>query len=255
MKLSVVIPAHNEAGSIADTLRPLRDVLAREGIPHEIVVVNDNSSDRTGAVLEELKHEIPGLRRVDNAPPNGFGLAVRKGLESVEGDVAAVMMADGSDSPEDLVKFYRKIEEGYDCAFGSRFLPGSLIVDYPKHKLYLNRLVNYGIRMLFNLPYNDVTNAFKMYRVEVLHGLRPYLSHHFNLTVELPLKSIIRGYSYAVVPNSWRNRKAGVSKLKLKEMGSRYLFIVMYIWLEHLLARGDYHRKHRVSEPVKPTHV
>jgi dolichol-phosphate mannosyltransferase len=252
VKLSVVIPAHNEAESLPETLRPLRDVLAREGIPHEIVVVNDNSSDRTGEVLDALRAEIPGLRRVDNAPPNGFGLAVRKGLESAEGEVVAVMMADGSDAPEDLVKFYRKIEEGYDCAFGSRFIAGARVVDYPPHKLHLNRLFNNGIRALFGLPYNDVTNAFKMYRAEVIQGLRPFLSHHFNLTVELPLKAIIRGYSYAVVPNSWRNRKAGVSGLRLKEMGSRYLFIVIYCFIEKWLCSQDYSKNKSVRPRPGP---
>ena len=103
-------------------------------------------------------------------------------------------------------------------------------------------MVNYGIRMLFNLPYNDVTNAFKMYRIEVVHGLRPFLSHHFNLTVELPLKAVIRGHSFKVIPISWTNRAAGTSKLQLQEMGSRYLFIVLYAFLERHLSRGDYRR-------------
>jgi dolichol-phosphate mannosyltransferase len=183
------------------------------------------------------------LRWIDNPPPNGFGLAVRHGLENAAGDAVAVVMADGSDAPRDVVKYYRKMQEGYDCVFGSRFMPGSEIVDYPLFKRVLNRGVNFGIRMLFGLRYNDVTNAFKMYRIEVLQGLKPYLSHHFNLTVELPLKAIVRGYTYAVVPNGWYNRKAGVSKLKIKEMGSRYLFIIIYCFIEKWLAPKDYQKK------------
>jgi dolichol-phosphate mannosyltransferase len=73
--------------------------------------------------------------------------------------------------------------------------------------------------------------------------MQPLISPHFNLTVEMPLKAIIRGYSYAVIPISWTNRLAGESKLKIKEMGSRYLFIVLYLWLERTLSRGDYHRR------------
>lgn len=245
MKLSVVIPARNEADSIGPVLHALHRALVEAAIPHELLVVNDNSRDRTATVLTELEAELPTLRHVDNAPPNGFGLAVRAGLERASGDVVAVVMADGSDSPEDLVRFYRKIGEGYDCVFGSRFVPGAAVVDYPPFKLWLNRAFNTGIRVLFGLRYNDVTNAFKMYRIEVVHGLKPFLSHHFNLTVELPLKAIVRGYSYAVLPNRWRNRTAGASSLKLKEMGSRYLFIVMYCLLERWLSAGDYRKRRR----------
>lgn len=217
--------------------------MAENGIPHEILVVNDNSRDHTGKVLEELQKEIESLRVIFNPGPNGFGLAVRKGLENIQGDAAVIVMADGSDSPHDVVRFYRKMLEGYDCVFGSRFIPGAKVRDYPFVKLRLNRIFNLMIRALFGFKYNDVTNAFKMYRADVLQGLKPFLSHHFNLTVELPLKAIIRGYSYAVLPNSWQNRKSGESKLKIKEMGSRYLFIVIYCFIEKWLCSRDYLKK------------
>jgi dolichol-phosphate mannosyltransferase len=185
-----------------------------------------------------------GSGRVPPSIPNGFGVAVRLGIENATGDAIAIMMADGSDSPHDLVCCYRKLVEGYDCVFGSRFISGSKVIDYPRHKLALNRLANWFIRALFRVQFNDYTNAFKLYRREVIQGMQPLISLHFNVTVEMPLKAIVRGYRFAVVPISWTNRKAGVSKLKIQEMGSRYLFIILYLWLERLLARGDYHRKH-----------
>ena len=240
MKLSVVIPAHNESEGITPTLEALFKHLNEESIEHEILVVNDNSTDNTEAVLQELQTTIPTLRIKNNTPPNGFGFAVRCGLEHFEGDCVAIMMADASDLPEDLVRFYHKLQEGYDAVFGSRFIRGGSTEDYPQAKLYLNRLANVFIQVLFALPYNDTTNAFKLYRKEALEGLKPFLSHHFNLTVELPLKIITRGYSYAVLPNSWINRKTGKSKLKIKEMGSRYLFVVLYCLIEKWLAAGDY---------------
>jgi dolichol-phosphate mannosyltransferase len=238
--LSVVIPAHNEEGHIADTVLGLADTLRRAGIDYEIVVVNDNSNDATERILVSLSASDPGVRYLNNEPPNGFGLAVRRGLAEFRGEAVALVMADGSDDPADLVAFYRKLNGGYDCVFGSRFVRGGRVSDYPKLKLVLNRLANLMIRSLFLLPYNDVTNAFKLYRRSAIAGIQPLLSHHFNLTVELPLKCIIRGYRYAVLPNSWKNRKEGVSKLRIKEMGSRYLFIILYCWLEHMLSRGDY---------------
>ena len=255
MNLSVVIPAHNEAEVIEPTLRGLIEQLGPEGIEYEIVVVDDASSDGTGDIVRRLGEEAPQIRVVRNEAPNGFGFAVRKGLESFEGDAVVIVMADGSDDPRDVILYYRVLEAGYDCAFGSRFMPGAAVHDYPRIKLFMNRIVNAGIRMLFRHGYNDTTNAFKAYRREVIENLRPLLSHHFNMTVELPLKAITRGFSYAIVPTSWTNRAAGTSKLQLNEMGSRYLFIVLYVFLEDHLSRGDYRRPAAavVERPVAQT--
>lgn len=243
MKLSIVIPAYNEESCIESTVTALNDELRKENIPHEILIVNDNSSDRTPEILKRLSTDREEIRFITNFPPhNGFGFAIRKGLENFIGDVVAIYMADASDLPQDVVRFYAKIVEGADCCFGNRWSKGGNVVDYPKHKLYLNRFTNYFISLLFQMRYLDTTNAFKMYRREVIEGLKPFLSHHFNLTVELPLKAMIRGYSYAVVPNTWINRTTGVSKLKIKEMGSRYLFIIIYCFIEKWLSRGDYKR-------------
>jgi dolichol-phosphate mannosyltransferase len=249
--LSVVIPAHNEEGHIEATVEGLAATLRRADITYEIVVVNDNSSDATERILARLSAADRGVRYVNNPAPNGFGLAVRRGLAEFRGEAAAIVMADGSDDPADLVAFYRKLESGYDCVFGSRFIRGGRVVDYPKLKLVLNRFANLIIRMLFLLRYNDVTNAFKLYRRSAIAGAQPLLSHHFNLTVELPLKCIIRGCCYAVLPNSWKNRKQGISKLRIKEMGSRYLFIILYCWLERMLSRGDY----RDQQPYRETQL
>jgi dolichol-phosphate mannosyltransferase len=241
--LSVVIPAHNEEGCIGSTVRGLYETLQKEGIAHEIVVINDNSRDTTEAILIELQRTIPTLRYVSNPPPNGFGFAVRAGLSRFTGDAVAVYMADASDRPEDLVRYWRTLwEKNADCVFGNRWAKGARVVDYPQHKLFINRFANVFIAFLMGIRYYDTTNAFKMYRRHVIEGIQPLLSHHFNLTIELPLKAIVRGYSYAVVPNDWINRKTGISKLKIQEMGSRYLFILLYCLLEKALSRGDYHR-------------
>jgi dolichol-phosphate mannosyltransferase len=250
--LSVVIPAHNEAEVIEPTLRGLIAQLGPAGIDFEIVVVDDASRDGTGDVVRRVAEEEPRVRLVRNEAPNGFGFAVRTGLEAFTGDSVAIVMADGSDDPRDVVLYHRVLEAGYDCAFGSRFMPGATVHDYPKFKLLMNRVVNTGIRALFRHGYNDTTNAFKAYRREVIENLRPLLSHHFNMTVELPLKAITRGFSYAIVPTSWTNRAAGTSKLQLNEMGSRYLFIVLYVFLEDHLSRGDYRRQASTAPPERP---
>jgi dolichol-phosphate mannosyltransferase len=246
--LSVVIPAHNEEGHLRGTVEGVVAALEAAMIRYEILVVDDNSIDRTAKIARDLAQANPAVRCVSADPPNGFGFAVRRGLADFRGDAVAIFMADGADAPVDLVAFYRKLQEGYDCVFGSRFRRGGCAQGYPILKLTLNRLGNRFIQLLFRISCDDISNAFKMYRRAVIAGIQPLLARHFNLTVELPLKSIVRGYRYAVVPNSWINRKQGVSKFKIKEMGSRYFFIVLYCFLEKSLGKGDLSSSTQIRE-------
>ena len=241
--LSIVIPARDEEGCIESTVRHLHLELSLQSVPHEIVVVDDGSTDHTWEILGRLLHEIPALAPVQNPGPHGFGRAIIYGLDHSRGDAVVIMMADESDDPRDVVRYWHILNEGWDCVFGSRFIQGGGVIDYPRFKLFMNRRVNWFIRLLFRIKLNDTTNAFKAYRRSVIDGCRPFLSPHFNLTVEIPLKAIIRGYRWTVMPITWRNRTTGVPKLKLKEMGSRYLFIILYCWLEKYFSRGDYKKK------------
>ena len=237
MKLSVVIPARDEESCIADTLNALTAVLSERAMPYEIIVVDDGSRDDTVHIVSSVAAVRDNVRLVENPGPHGFGLAVRYGISYATGDAIAIFMADASDDPADLVTYYGKLQEGYDCVFGSRFVRGGRVIDYPGHKLVLNRLANWFIKFIFRIDFNDTTNAFKCYRREAIDGMQPLISPHFNLTVEMPLKAIIRGFSYAVVPIKWTNRATGVSKLKIKEMGSRYLFIVIIFSLMNSIFR------------------
>jgi dolichol-phosphate mannosyltransferase len=250
--LSVVIPARDEEGSVGTTVEHLHQTLAAAGIAHEIVVVNDGSRDGTWDLLQKLQAQIPELHPVNNEGPNGFGRAIVRGLDAMRGDAVIIMMADESDSAEDAVGYWHKLNEGYECVFGSRFIPGGAVIDYPRFKLFMNRVVNFFIRILFRIKLNDTTNAFKAYRREVVEGCRPLIAPHFNLTVELPLKAIVRGFTWTVMPITWKNRRTGVAKLKLKEMGSRYFFIIMYVWLEKFFSRGDYRRQIEHKDSDKP---
>ena len=285
--LSIIIPARDEEGCIASTVEHLHLELDLRGVPHEIIVVDDGSTDRTWPILQEEAnrlHSAPPARHavlprrkqieagvakreggspnsdppnplhtpqvtshkilhcVQNPAPHGFGRAIACGLEAMKGDAAVIMMADESDDCRDVVRYWEKLNEGYDCVFGSRFVKGGGTIDYPPIKLFMNRLANAFVRLLFRHGLNDTTNAFKAYRKEVIDGIRPILSPPFNITVELPLKAAVRGYNFAVIPITWRNRRSGVAKLKIREMGSRYLFIVLYVWLEKYFSRGDYQK-------------
>jgi dolichol-phosphate mannosyltransferase len=241
--LSVVIPARDEAGCICSTVEHLHLELRLHKVPHEIIVVDDGSRDRTWELLKELQSRLPALVPIQNEGLSGFGRAVSKGLTQTKGDAAVIMMADESDDCRDVVRYWEVLNQGWDCVFGSRFMKGGGVIDYPGFKLVLNRLANLFLKTMFAIRLNDTTNAFKAYRREVIEGCRPLISPHFNLTVELPLKAIVRGYSWTVIPITWRNRRTGVAKLKLREMGSRYLFSCLYVWLEKYFSCGDYRRR------------
>jgi dolichol-phosphate mannosyltransferase len=273
--LSVVIPARDEEGCIASTVQHLHLELELRGVPHEIIVVDDGSTDATWRILQEdagrlqthgvsvgrqdgvsvgnpsgtkiaqAGEERAVLRAIKNEGPHGFGRAITKGLDAMRGDAVVIFMADESDDCRDVVRYWEKLKEGYDCVFGSRFMKGGGTIDYPPVKLFMNRMANTFVRFMFRHGLNDTTNAFKAYRRDVIEGVRPILSPHFNITVELPLKAIVRGYNFAVIPITWRNRRHGVAKLKIKEMGSRYLFICLYVWLEKYFSRGDFHKSNR----------
>jgi dolichol-phosphate mannosyltransferase len=238
--LSIIIPARDEEECIASTVEHLTVELRLHGVPHEIVVVDDGSSDRTWEILQDLKNRLPVLVPVQNHGEHGFGRAVQCGLDHMQGDAAVIMMADESDDCRDVVRYWERLNEGWDCVFGSRFIKGGGTIDYPCSKLIINRAANKFLQLLFSIGLNDTTNAFKAYRKTVIDGCRPLIAPHFNLTVEIPLKSIVRGYSWTTIPITWRNRRTGEAKLKIKEMGSRYLFICLYVWLEKFFSSGDY---------------
>ena len=245
-KLSVIIPSRNEAENLPHCISEICKGLNSFKIDHEILIIDDGSNDTTEEVICELRSKFCTIRCIKNNGENGFGRAVRLGLENFSGDAVAIMMADRSDSTEDLIKYWNTLNTGTECVFGSRFIKESKVTDYPLVKLIINRIVNTLIRFAFKIKCNDITNAFKMYRREVIEGCKPFISPHFNLTVEIPLKAVIRGYSWKVVPISWKNRVKGVAKLKLKEMGSRYFFIIAYLWLEKYFSRGDYLRRNKM---------
>ena len=236
MIVHTIVPKKLQKTTLFNSFKELQKV------PHEIVVVDDHSTDKTWEILQAIAKENPRLRPVQNIGEPGFGRTIAWGLEEIRGDAVVIMMADESDDCRDVARYWQKLNEGWDCVFGSRFVKGGGVIDYPRIKLWINRLANRFLRTLFRIKLNDTTNAFKAYRKTVVDGCQPLISPHFNLTVELPLKAIVRGFSWTVIPISWKNRRAGVPKLKLKEMGSRYFFIIMYVWLEKFFSRGDYRR-------------
>jgi dolichol-phosphate mannosyltransferase len=245
MKMSVVIPARDEEECLRKSVEDILSELEKENIEHEILVVNDNSTDSTEDILKTLAERCPDrVRYINNSVPGGFGTAVSLGLSNIKGDIVVVAMGDASDDPGDIVKYFRTFEEkDCDCVFGSRFIKGSEVDDYPSFKLFVNRMANKFIKAIFGFKYNDTTNAFKAYKAEVIRAIMPITSRHFNVTVELPLKAIIRGFKYEVIPIKWYGRQSGVSKHRIKELGKKYLYTTLTVWLERLLLSDELKRK------------
>jgi dolichol-phosphate mannosyltransferase len=246
-KVAVVIPAYNEEAVIEPTVRALTRALDAAGLAHEVRVVDDQSTDSTWAILTRLAAEIPALQPIRNQGKGGYGLAVRAGLATFEGDAVIVSMADGSDDPGDVVAYARALAEGYDCAFGNRFSGQTQVQDYPLVKKVLNRAANTAIAYLTGYRhYRDFTNGFKGYRRHVVQAMSPLISADFNLTVEMSVKAVLSGARAKVIPNSWRDRDGGVSKFNVGRLGPRYLATIAYCLL------GDYIRRAGARERKAP---
>ena len=254
---SIVIPAYNESRNILETVPGLAGALRGESIPFELVIVNDNSIDDTGEIVVKLQQDYPEINLVNNPMPGGFGRAIRYGLDNITGEVVAIVMADLSDRPEDVVQCYRTIEEGWDCVFGSRFTSGSKVTNYPPVKLIIQRIVNNAIRLLFVTPFNDMTNAFKVYRRPVIDDISPLKAAHFNITIELSLSALIRRYRIKQIPIGWEGRTWGQSNLKLRAMGRRYLATLLKLWFERWLIVDDLliESQHKLSDSNKTTNI
>ena len=237
--LSVIIPTYNEEKSLGRTVNDLTIALQKEKVPYEIILVNDNSSDTTPEIIKGLMDNNSNIKTINRKPPGGFGRAIRSGMELVSGEAVVICMADSSDDPLDVIKYYNKLEEGYDCVFGSRFIKGSSVENYPVVKLLVNRIVNKIIQWLFWCKFNDLTNAFKAYRTEVIRSCGPYRACHFNMTLELSLSALARKYSICQVPINWYGRTWGSSNLSIRKMGRRYLVTLIKIYAEKVLISDD----------------
>ena len=235
MKLSIILPVRNEAKGISKTLDLICSGI--DQIDYEIIAVNDFSDDDTYDIISKKKDSINKIKLFDNAK-KGLGGAINLGIEKSNGNAICIMMADLSDDINDLKKYYEMIQsENVDAIFGSRFIKGSNVSDYPIKKLFLNRIFNYITKFIFLSDYNDFTNAFKIYKKKALIKTMPLISEDFNIFLEIPLKIISRKMNYKIIPIGWKNRKEGKAKFNMKELRSKYLFTLIYCFLEKILLK------------------
>ena len=227
--LSIIVPVRDESDSLESLMKYFSKNLSN--FEYEVLIINDFSEDDT---LEKAKNlfKEKNFRVFDNKK-KGLGGAINLGIKVAAGSYIAIMMADQSDDINDLIKYKSIISSGdYDAVLGSRFMKESKVLNYPIQKLFLNRIFNYFVGLIFWNSYNDYTNAFKIYKKKTLDEISPIISESFNIFLEIPLKIISRKYKYKIIPINWTGRTKGVSKFKIKELGSKYLFTLIYCFIE-----------------------
>ena len=237
MSLTVIIPVRNEEDLILNTLVEFQNSWLIN-IDHEIIIVNDNSTDKTKELVKNSDFDNLNILLIDNTKV-GLGSAIISGINNSSKQLVGIFMADMSDNLNDLKKYYEKMrsDNTLDAIFGSRFIRDSKITNYPKFKFLLNRIANNFIKIIFFSKYNDFTNAFKIYKKSTLLKLYPLVSENFNIFLELPLKIECRKFKYQIIPISWNGRESGKSKFNLKELGSKYIFTMLYCLLEKILLK------------------
>ena len=228
--LSIIVPVRNESENLNEIfhyfLKNLKD------LKFEVLIINDFSEDDTFLKAEQLSKEFNEFKVINN-DKKGLGGAINLGIKSSSGSNIAIMMADQSDSIDDLKKYNSILNsQNLDAVLGSRFLQDSKITGYPMGKLILNRIFNKFVSLIFWNKFNDYTNAFKIYKKKILLEIMPLISEDFNIFLEIPLKIISRNYKYEVIPLSWDGRKKGKSKFRIKELRSKYLFTLIYCFIE-----------------------
>jgi glycosyltransferase involved in cell wall biosynthesis len=214
--VSIVIPAYNEEQRILDTLNELHDHFSR--IPHEILVVMDGCTDRTGAMVEEFAGTHPTIRSVLHPVKLGKGGGIILGINHVLGNIIAVVDADGAVPPHDVARMIDIVADGTDCVISSRYMPGSVIhTAQPWHRILASRGFNALVKLLFSLPFKDTQCGCKVLRTEaarkVVGDIRTF---DYAFDVELLWRLGKYGYTIVEVPVEWRHREG--SKLDLKKV-------------------------------------
>ena len=236
MSLSIVIPVYNEDKQLHNTVKKINKISKRIK-DYEIVFIDDFSTDNTKQIMKKSIRSNKKIKYYKNIK-KGLGSAIGLGINKSTKKFVCIFMCDNSDDLSDLMEYYKIINKNnLDAVLGSRFLKNSRITNYPILKMVLNRIFNYIVKIIFLSNYNDFTNAFKIYKKKTLKELMPIVSDHFNVFLELPLKIIIRKYKYKIIPISWKGRKIGVSKFKISELGSMYIFTLLYCFIEKILLK------------------
>ena len=239
--VSIVVPCHNEEMNIA----PLVDTLKQmyNDYIHEIIIVNDNSTDRTEEICGELARHDPRMKVVNRRPPNGVGRALRDGYAAASGHYILTMDCDFVQIVPEFRDLFEVIAAGHDGAIGSRFSHESVLINYPFFKIFCNRGFHLLVR-LFLHRVRDISNNLKLYRADILKSIQ-IDEPHFAANAETGLKPILAGYDIKEVPVSWINRTIdmGSSSFRIVKVAPNYALALFRILWNTWRTRGVLRRR------------
>ena len=224
MKLSIVIPAYNEAENIGQVVRQIEEAL---DFDFELIVVNDHSLDATSSIVRGLGRTYANLRLMDNRRPAGFANALRSGFECASGELVMPIMGDLCDDLSTVKRMLEKMEQGNDLVCASRYIKGGARLGGSKVKGFFSWFVGRSLCSMIGLPTHDIGNAFKMYRRKVIESIE-IEAKGFEISMEIALKAYFLGFRITEVPTVWKEREKGKSSFKMHRLFPDYS--KFYIW-------------------------
>lgn len=227
MNVSIVIPAHNEQGNISKLLSDLIK-LKRSFKNFEIIVVDDNSSDKTGLIASSYSKKYKNIRVLHRSKGiNGMGAALKDGTKAAKGKYIVWAMGDNSDDAATIPKLIKRLNNSYDMVFGSRYMKGGSRGDSNPFKAVLSSGYTFAARLIFGIKVHDITNPFRAFKKQIFNKIT-LESNDFAISPEFSIKSHLRGYKLGEVPTGYTNRKAGQSKFRIIKMGISYCKLFKY---------------------------
>ena len=239
MDLSIIVPAHNEEGNIAQVIQKIEETVI---VSHELIIINDHSTDKTGTIVSGLMQDYPNLRLIDNPLEGSFANAIKTGLANIKTGVVVQVMADLCDDLNTINKMYEKIGQGYDVVCGSRYIKGGARLGGSRLKGFLSTFAGWSLHYLLGIPTHDIANAFKMYSKKVLDTVN-IEAEGFEISMELPLKAYYAGFKITEVPTVWREREKGKSNFKMFKLAPSYLKFYLWGIVKRFSFRGHKNRK------------
>jgi len=228
MRLSIVVPAHNEQDNIIETIDKIEAAVNAE---HELIVIDDHSTDSTAELVRRKAGEYTNVRLVENKRDKGFANALKTGFENACAQAVVPVMGDLCDELSTVRRMLDKIDQGYDVVSGSRYMKGGSRLGGSKLKAALSCWGGRTLHYLLGIPTHDIANAFKMYRKDVLNKI-VISSKGFEISMEVPLKAYFSGCKITEVPTVWHERTKGKSNFKIFKLLPDYL--KLYVWAVYM---------------------
>lgn len=245
MKISFVIPFHNEEKNCSPMIERVINFGEKAKLTFEIIPVDDRSSDNTKKFLGKLSEKYPELvkphyRKNDREKRgNTMGKALVEGTKKASGSIIIWTMGDLADDTKTYADIIDKLKNDFDIVFGSRYMPGGSRGNLDPLKAFLSSMGTRLAQILFGISVHDITNAFRGFKKEVFDKLI-LVSSGFSISPEFAIKAFLAGYRLGEVPTVYSNRVKGASNFKLYNMSRSYLKLYFSLFYKYKILRRPY---------------